>query len=217
MHRSRFLACAAACCGVLALPLVPSPARAERGLLRLEAGGGFGAPFGAEPRSVLGAHSRTQIGAALQVTDTAEIFLDAGWARSSGHELAVDPTFDQAPSTWDMFPVTFGFRGGPRPVTSPGRDVRVLLGAGWQTCFVAYRPEFGEVRHEPTQGLVLELRPEVRVGPWTVWAAERVTLVATVAYADVPVREINTSGTSLQLGVSYRLGVFGSPRTGGAS
>ena len=186
---------------ILAILIVVLGAMPSRAELTLDANLGVDIPFDSELRDVYGTGFSGGLGVSAVLTPGVRVFLDAGILRTSGQELAEDPTFLVDDARFVIVPVILGLRRDV--VTDAEAPLRFHIGVGWQTVFSFWRDSFGETERDPTLGIVGELRPELLLNDqWSVWVRQRVSLLGEFVSSDGTER--NMSSSSFEFGVSYR-------------
>jgi hypothetical protein len=180
-----------------------SPAHGAGNRWAVDFGGGVFIPFDGDHKDVYGTGSAFTIGVSPQLKTGMWILFDAGLIKSSGHESAVDRTFQLPEEEYTVIPVSLGIRTngyqGPEE-----HGIRLYFGAAVQTVFTRWTDSNGESFDTPTVGLLFEMRPEVTVsGPWNLWLRNRFHFMGNSDYRGGSVADLNYSGSVLQLGVSY--------------
>jgi hypothetical protein len=191
----------AACSIVLALasPAAHGTAAAS---VDVEAGAGRFSAFESDHRSTYGAAPVVTLGLSARIGDgSARAFLEAAYLAGSGSELAPDPTFVPDDARYRLVPLSLGVRADlvSRASRSP---LRFFLGVAWQTVLTSFDGPFSASERTPTQGLLLEARPQARLGSsWSLWLCQRFSVLANARY-DGAQSELDYSGSLLQIGLS---------------
>jgi hypothetical protein len=203
VHRGGLLSLFISC--LILIFLAPSVS-ADRVPLAIDIGGGVLFPWDGDHRDIYGSGPALSLGISprLPRADTWFLF-ELGFVRSSGREFSFDPTFELPEETYWLFPVSVGLRTNAFR-SDPPSPIRFYIGAAAETVFTWWKRENDETFNTPTVGVVFEMRPEVAVSEtWSVWVRNRLDLLGGVEYRGSGIPEINYSGNTLQLGLSYRV------------
>lgn len=204
---ARRLACPSTLfCFALFLVLSDAPASARTVPLAIDVGAGLFFPGDGDHREIYGTGAAFSLGVSPRLArGDAYITLEAGLVRSSGMEFSNDPTFEAPDETYWLVPLSVGVRANAVR-TDPPSPVRLYLGVAGETVLTWWKREGSDSHSTPTIGLSAELRPEVDLSPsMGLWLRTRVSLLGSVRYRESGIPEINYSGNTLQLGLSYRV------------
>ncbi len=172
----------------------------------LELGGGMRIPFDGDLRTVFGSSLMGSLAYSTAINPAGtRVFIEVGYSRGSGQLVtSFDPTFKVPESERWLVPIALGIMTNPFPKGSQS-SVGIGLGAGFMNMLTGFTDHNGESYTGPAFGIFADLRPEVRISNrWNVWVRQRITLVTDVNYGR-GVGEFNYSGTSIMLGLRYRL------------
>ena len=199
--RSRW---AAGCTPFFLSLLLLYPAAAASGL-RVEAGGGVFTPFDSEQREAYDMGGGFQLGLSASVPDSrAEIFFDGGYRKSTGQDLANDPTFELADAEYSLIPIGFGLRGDLF-VPRPGKRLSLFAGFTMQHVFTRWEGPFGDSDKTTVFGMALEVRPEYQMDDrWSIWVSQRFSLLGDAAYNNRS-DDLDYSASVLMAGVAYQI------------
>lgn len=180
-----------------------TPTRAS-GHFAFDLGGGLFVPFDKDQRTDFGSAAAFTLGAAVGLHEERTwAFLDVGFVRDSGDQLPADPTFDTDKTKYRVVPITFGVRTDFVKPTTANR-VAFYGGVGWQSLLTRVEAPFGDTESTPTYGLIVELRPEIRItSRWSAWVRQRIGIIGDVEY-DITPREFSYAGSTLQAGLCWR-------------
>lgn len=183
-------------CLLLATPGVARPLN----LISLEVGGAAEVGLGGGHREVFGAGRSLNFAASAPFHgDRGRIFLDIGWTRSEGDRFSADPTFERPVVTLDLVPVTIGLRGDA--VASEISAVRLWFTASLVSMYTRHDDGAGEVSTAPTYGLMVGVRPEVRLHDrWSLWVEQRYRFTAETRYVN---ETIDHDSHTVALGLSF--------------
>jgi hypothetical protein len=185
-------------------PCAEASARSAPGFA-LETGVGFFYPLDANDRDVFGIAPLVNVGMSANVTGNATwLVLDVGVMRDSGVEFAEDPTFQLPSSSFWALPVTLGLRVNAAK-DGEDRAARVYLGLAMRTTFLSYKGPLDERRSDTSIGILLEFRPQFRLGDRTDLFVRQRFAVGSEADFGGTVEPIDSNSMSLDVGISWRV------------